>query len=78
MPHYIFTEDSQGRLGYVGDEFFSHTQAQDKADGYTGITHIIEGKDLATAKRYLRDKLSKKKGDLGQLYKNVRSVSDGS
>lgn len=74
MPHFVFTEDEKGRLGYVGDKFFSHTQAQDKADEYNGITHIIEADDLTKAKRFLRDKLAKKSGDLGKLYKNVRSL----
>lgn len=73
MPHYVFTEDAQGRFGYVGDEYFSHVQAQDKADEYPGITHIIEAKNLAQAKRFLRDKVAKKNKDLGVLYKNVRS-----
>jgi hypothetical protein len=73
MPYFVFTEDSSGRLGYVGDEYFSHVHAQDKADEYPGITHIIEAKSLVQAKRYLRDKLSKSKKDLGVLYKNVSS-----
>ena len=74
MPFYVFTEDSKGRLGYVGDEYFSEVQAQDKADEYEGITHIIHAKNLVQAKRHLRDKLAKGKKDLGQLYKNVRNL----
>ena len=70
---YIFTEDNQGRYGYIGQEFFSEVQAQEKADDYEGITHVIEAKDLASAKRKLRDKMVRKKKDMGQLYKNVRN-----
>lgn len=73
MPFFVFTEDSQGRLGYVGDEYFSEVQAKDKADEYSGITHLIEAKNLTQAKRYLRDKLARSKKDLSVLYRNVRS-----
>jgi len=72
MPYFVFTEDNKGRLGYVGDEYFSQVQAQDKADEYSGITHVVEAKNLTQAKRYLRDKLARKKKDLSVLYKNVR------
>ena len=77
MPYFVFTEDAEGRLGYVGEEYFSQVQAQDKADEYPGITHVIEANTLVKAKRYLRDKLAKKKGDLGVLYKNVKNKSEG-
>jgi len=73
MPFYVFTEDSQGRLGYVGREYYSEVQAQNEADEYEGITHIIQADNLVQAKRLLRRNLVKKKKDLGQLYKNVRS-----
>lgn len=72
---YIFTEDEQGRFGYVGQEYFSEVQAQSKADEYDGITHIIQAKDLVGAKRKLRDRVVRDKKDLGQLYKNVRNKS---
>ena len=55
--YYLFTEDENGRLGYVGQEFFSEVQAQDKADEYLGITHIVPAENLVEAKRRLRDKL---------------------
>jgi len=67
----VFVEDKSGRLGRVGDEYFSHVLAQDKADEFGGITHIIEAQNLTSAKRYLKGKLSKRKGDLSPLYKNV-------
>lgn len=70
---YVFTEDSQGRYGYIGQEFFSEVQAQERADDYEGITHVVEGRDLVEAKRKLRDKMVRKKKDMGQLYKNVRN-----
>jgi hypothetical protein len=76
MPFFVFTEDSEGRLGYVGSEYFSEVQAEDKASEYPGITHVIHAGNLVQAKRHLRDKLAKKKKDMGQLYKNVRNVSE--
>lgn len=71
MPFFLFTEDSKGRLGYLGKEYFSEVQAQDEADEYEGITHVIQADSLVEAKRRLRNKLVKKKKDMGQLYKNV-------
>ena len=53
-------------------EYFSEVQAQDKADEYDCITHIIQGRDLREAKRKLRDKMVKKKKNMGELYRNVR------
>ncbi len=73
MPFYVFTEDAQGRWGYIGQEFFSEVSAQDKADDYDCITHVVHGKTLAEAKRQLRDKMVRKQKDMGLLYKNVRN-----
>ena len=73
MPFYVFTEDEKGRLGYIGTEFYSEVKAQDEADDYEGITHVIQADDLKSAKRLLRKNLAKKKKDLGQLYRNVRN-----
>lgn len=73
MPFYVFTEDAKGRLGYVGREYYSEIQAQNEADEYEGITHVIQADALVQAKRLLRRNLAKKKKDLGQLYKNVRN-----
>lgn len=70
---YVFTEDEKGRYGYVDQEFFSEVQAQDKADDYDCVTHVIRADNLVTAKRRLRNKMVKKKKDMGQLYKNVRN-----
>lgn len=70
---YVFTEDKSGKLGYVGQEYFSRVQAQDKADNYDCIAHIIQASDLVEAKRKLRDEMVSTKKDMGQLYKNVRS-----
>jgi len=70
---YVFTEDDKGRLGYVGKEFFSEIQAQDCADGYDGITHVIRADNLVEAKRKLRDKIVRKKKDMGELYRNVKN-----
>lgn len=71
--YYVFLESNEGKLGYVGGEYFSRVQAQDKADEYEGLTHIIEGDDLSQAKRKLRDKLVKTKKDVSVLYKNVKN-----
>jgi len=72
MPYYIFTEDEKGRLGYSGKEYFSKVHADSEADDLPGITHIIEGRNLAEAKQRLRGTLVKKKKDMDILYKNVR------
>ena len=68
LMYYLFTEDINGKLGYVGQEYFSMVQAEDKAEDYGGITHIVEGRDLAEAKRKLRDRLVRKKKDPSLLY----------
>lgn len=73
---YVFTEDEKGRYGYVGQEFFSEVQAQDKADDYDCVTYVIRADDLVTAKRRLRNKMVKKKKDMGQLYKNVKGKAE--
>ena len=73
MPFYVFTEDKEGRYGYVGREYYSEVQAQNKADDYDGITHVIQADNLISAKRLLRDRMVRKKRDMGQLYKNVRN-----
>lgn len=73
MSYFVFIEDAQGRLGRVGDEYFSFVQAQDKADRFEGVTHIIEAQNVTLAKRSLKGKLSKREGNLSPLYKNVRS-----
>jgi len=70
---YVFTEDEKGRYGYVGQEYFSEVQAEAKAEDYDGITHIIEANNLVEAKRKLRDKMVRRKKDMGQLYRNVKS-----
>jgi len=71
--YYIFLETKEGKLGYVGGEYFSHVQAEDKAVEYEGITHIIEGDNITQAKRKLRDKLVRSKKDMSVLYKNVKN-----
>jgi len=73
---YVFTEDTQGKLGYVGSEYFSQIQAENKADDYDCITHIIRADTLVGAKRKLRETLVRKKKDMGMLYKNVRSKNE--
>lgn len=72
--YYVFLESAEGKLGYVGREYFSYVQAEDKADEYEGITHIIQSDNLRNAKRQLRDKLVKKKKDMSILHKNVRKI----
>jgi len=75
---YVFTESKEGKFGYVGREYFSEVQAQDKADEYDCITHVIRAKDLGEAKRNLRTKAVKTTGDINKLYKNVRRRADES
>lgn len=77
MPYYLFTEDNEGKLGYSGKEFFSKIRVEGEAEDILGITHIVEAKTLGGAKRKLRALLVKKKGNLSELYRNVRKKSYG-
>jgi len=72
MSFYVFTEDVDGKRGYVGARD-SEVVANDLAEDYMGITYVIEADDLVTAKRKLRDKLIRKTEDLGEGYRNVRN-----
>jgi len=74
---YIFTESVEGKLGYVGRGYFSEVQAENKADDYDCITHIIQADSLVKAKRRLRDKMVKKEKDMSMLYKNVKNQMGG-
>lgn len=68
---YIFTEDEEGRFGYLGQSFYSEVQAEAKAEDYDCITHIIQAENLVGAKRKLRERMVRKKKDASILYKNV-------
>jgi len=72
MSYYVFTEDENGKRGYVGSRE-SYVQANDLAEDYMGITYIIEATDLVEAKRKLRDKLIRKTQNLSEGYRNVRN-----
>jgi len=71
--YYIFTEDKDSKFGYVGRSYFSEVQAQDKADDFDCITHILQADSLVQAKRKLRSMMVKKKRDIGILFKNVKN-----
>ena len=73
MPYFIFTEDEKGRFGYLGQSFYSKVQADNKAEDYDCITHIVSAQNLIEAKRKLRNKVARQKKDIGLLYRNVRS-----
>ena len=72
--YYVFLESQDGKLGYVGREYFSYNQAEERADEYEGITHIVSADNLRNAKRQLKDRLVKKKKDMSILHKNVRRL----
>lgn len=74
MGHYVFTEDTNGKHGYVGVKE-SEVAANDLAEDYLGITYVVKANDLVTAKRRLRDHIIRRTGNLGEGYKNVKNES---
>ena len=70
--YYVFTEDDKGRWGFVGERD-SYVTANDLAEKYLGITHVIEATSLAEAKQKLRAKKIRETNNLGLGYRNVRN-----
>ena len=74
MPHWLFTEDINGKYGCLGWED-SEVRARMKKDEYDGIVYIKKYKtyDRGTAKRLFRGEMMKKRG-LEHGYKNVHNL----